>query len=131
MFCPDSILIVGLWLLAAFIIGVIVTALIVWLKLRDLPLKELKKILTRTISKKREIAMDEHTLEYEFNWVQLQSDAVIVPIGNVRQLAEQFGESSAAAVLLRQSRCHTGPVRFWYSEKLNMLSLEVVEDKRH
>lgn len=63
--------------------------------------------------------------------VQLAPDAKVISRENVEQVARLVGEGSAAADALKRADEHDGPVRFWYSQKLGTLSLELLKETLH
>lgn len=62
--------------------------------------------------------------------VPLPKDAQELSREDVEAVARIIGARSAAADALRRADEHGGPVRFWYSASLGMLSVQLLQDTR-
>lgn len=63
--------------------------------------------------------------------VKVGPDAKVITREDVEKVASVVGPGSAAADALRRADEHDGPVRFWYSEKQGMLSVELMKPTLH
>lgn len=71
------------------------------------------------------------TFDQDAALMRLPPDARVIERKQVQKAALILGGDSQAAQALARAESHSGPVRFWYSSKLSMLWLELIEDMRN
>mgnify|MGYP001823396163 CR=1 FL=1 len=73
--------------------------------------------------------MTDDPYQREAKWLPLSEGSVELTREQVEFAAEQFGPGSNSAQALKRADEHNGPVRFWFSPKDGLLSLELLEGK--
>lgn len=73
--------------------------------------------------------MTDDPYQREAKLIPLSEGSVELTREQVQFTADMFGSESNAAQALKRADEHDGPVRFWFSPKEGLLSLELLEGK--